>query len=40
VTEIYANADEARRSLGWSAQHSVENAILDAWNWEQKRFNE
>ena len=40
VTEIYANADEARRSLGWSAQHSVENAILDAWNWEQKRLNE
>lgn len=36
VTEIYANADEAKRTLGWSAQHTVAQAIRDAWHWEQQ----
>jgi UDP-glucose 4-epimerase len=36
VVEIYANADKAKRLLGWSAQLTAQDAIRDAWNWELK----
>jgi UDP-glucose 4-epimerase len=36
VVEIYANADKAKRLLGWTAKLSAEDAIRDAWNWEMK----
>jgi UDP-glucose 4-epimerase len=36
VVEIYANADKAKRLLGWTAKLSAEDAIRDAWNWELK----
>jgi UDP-glucose 4-epimerase len=36
VVEIYANADKARRLLGWQAKLTAEDAIRDAWNWELK----
>jgi UDP-glucose 4-epimerase len=36
VTEIFAVADKAKKLLNWEAQLSIEQAIIDAWNWEQK----
>ncbi len=35
IEQIYANADEARRELGWSAERSIEDAMQDAWKWQQ-----
>ncbi|MES2800364.1 MAG: UDP-glucose 4-epimerase GalE [Bacteroidota bacterium] len=41
VTEIYANPLKANNLLGWIPKYSVEDAVLHAWNWEQKlRKNE
>ncbi len=36
VTEIYANADKSKKLLNWKAQHTMEDAVQDAWNWEKK----
>jgi len=42
VIEIFANASKAKELLNWEAKHTVEDAVLSAWNWEinlkQKRF--
>lgn len=35
IREIYANCDKAREVLGWTAEHSIEDALRDAWNWQQ-----
>lgn len=40
VVEIFANANKALDLLGWKAELSLEDAIKDAWNWEQKFRNE
>jgi UDP-glucose 4-epimerase len=37
VQEIFANPAKIESSFGWKAQFDVEDAILDAWNWEIKR---
>lgn len=36
VAEIYANADKAKQMLGWQAQLTVKDAVVDAWNWEKQ----
>jgi UDP-glucose 4-epimerase len=36
VTEIFAVADKAKKRLNWEAKLSIEQAIRDAWNWEQQ----
>ena len=36
VVEIYANAKKANNLLKWRANYSVEDAIIHAWNWENK----
>jgi UDP-glucose 4-epimerase len=36
ITEIFANVEKSKRELGWTAQRSVEDALRDAWNWEQQ----
>lgn len=36
VPELWANPDRARRVLGWTAVHSLEEMLRDAWNWQQK----
>lgn len=36
ISEIYANVDHIKNKLGWVAKRSIEDAILDAWNWEKK----
>jgi UDP-glucose 4-epimerase len=34
VIEIYANASKAKELLNWEAKHTLEDAVLSAWNWE------
>jgi UDP-glucose 4-epimerase len=36
VEKINANVEKAERVLNWTSKKSVEQAILDAWKWEQK----
>jgi UDP-glucose 4-epimerase len=36
VTEIYANANKAKKTIGWEAKLTIKDALIDAWNWEQK----
>ena len=40
VEQIYADVTKAKELLNWSAQRSMEDAVKDAWNWEQKWRNE
>ncbi len=35
IVSIYANADKAERLLNWKARHTLENALKDAWRWQQ-----
>lgn len=37
VVEIFANVTAAQSQLGWKAKRTIEEAIRDAWNWEQRR---
>lgn len=37
VPEIYAGVDKATQNLNWKAKYTVEDAIVDAWNWELKK---
>ena len=39
VEQIYADPAKAEKELGWVAQRSVKDAIIDAWNWEKKIRN-
>lgn len=39
VMEIFADVSKAKSLLGWEAKFSVEDAIRDAWNWQQKLNN-
>lgn len=40
VEQIYADVTKAKKLLNWSTQRSMEDAVRDAWNWEQKWRNE
>lgn len=40
VVAIFANANKANSLLGWKSSYTLEDAIKDAWNWEQKRNHE
>lgn len=35
VIEIFANVDYAKLLLGWHAKKTINDAVLDAWNWEK-----
>lgn len=35
VVKIYASVDKAKKMLGWQTEKSLEDALLDAWNWQQ-----
>jgi UDP-glucose 4-epimerase len=35
VASIYADTHKANEVLGWKAQHALDDALRDAWNWEQ-----
>jgi UDP-glucose 4-epimerase len=36
AAEVYANADKARRELGWQVKRSLVDAMRDAYHWEKK----
>ncbi len=36
VVKIYADTQKASAILGWSATHSLDDAMMDAWRWQQK----
>lgn len=40
VEQIYADVQKANDQLHWSATRTMEDAVRDAWNWEQKWRNE
>lgn len=35
ITAVYANADKAKNTLGWTAEKDINQALKDSWNWEQ-----
>ncbi len=35
ITEAYAETQKANNVLGWKAEKTLEDALLDAWNWEK-----
>lgn len=35
IVQIYASVDYARELLGWKAEKTLSDALLDAWNWQQ-----
>ncbi len=39
IEKVWANPKKANEVLGWTAQESVEDTLLTAWNW-QKRLRE
>ncbi|MGI9545146.1 MAG: UDP-glucose 4-epimerase GalE [Cyclobacteriaceae bacterium] len=40
IEQIYANVDKATKMLGWTASRSLEEALSDSWNWQQKLQHE
>jgi UDP-glucose 4-epimerase len=40
VPAIVADVTKAQRVLGWQTELTIEQAINDAWNWEQKRWKD
>lgn len=36
IASCYADPSHAKAELRWSATHTIEQACLDAWNWQQK----
>lgn len=39
VEKVYARASKVYKLLGWEAEMSLDQSMLDAWNWEQKINN-
>jgi UDP-glucose 4-epimerase len=35
VEQVYASVDKSKKTLGWEAELNLEDALLDAWNWQQ-----
>ena len=35
VEQVYANVDKAEELLNWSAELSLEKALIDAWSWQE-----
>lgn len=40
VPAIIADVSKAQKVLGWKTELTVQQAIKDAWNWEQKRWKD
>ena len=37
MEQIYADVTKSKKLLNWNTKRSMEDAVRDAWNWEQKR---
>jgi len=35
IVSTYADADKARKILGWQSEKTLEVALIDAWNWQK-----
>ena len=35
IEQVYGNVDKAKEQLGWHNTLSLEDSLLDAWNWQQ-----
>lgn len=40
IAEIFADVAKAKQVLGWQAKRTVKDAVIDAWNWEQRLNHE
>lgn len=36
VAECYANSSRANQALGWQAEKTLNDMVVDAWNWQSK----
>jgi UDP-glucose 4-epimerase len=36
VEKVYADPKKANSVLGWKSTLTIEQALLDAWNWQKK----
>ena len=36
IEQIYASCDKVERVLGWKAKRTVEDAMRDAWRWQER----
>ncbi|HMT18504.1 MAG TPA: UDP-glucose 4-epimerase GalE [Candidatus Saccharibacteria bacterium] len=39
IAAIYASAEKAEKELGWKAEKSLDEALKDAWRWQQQLKN-
>ena len=39
LAEYYANADKAKRVLGWQAERNIADMCRDSWNWQKNNPN-
>jgi UDP-glucose 4-epimerase len=39
IAECYANADKAKRILGWTAEKTVKDMCADSWRWQKNNPN-
>ncbi len=39
IEKIYAQVDKSQKVLRWETQHSLDEALRDAWNWQKKLSN-
>jgi len=40
IAEIFADVAKAKQVLSWQAKRTVKDAVIDAWNWEQRLNHE
>ena len=40
IEQIYASVDRAEERLGWKAERSIDEAMRDAWRWQQRLMEE
>lgn len=36
IEKVWGNVDKANKVLGWKAVHTLDEALLSAWNWQKK----
>ena len=39
IAECWADPNKAAQELGWKAEHSLDDMMLDTWRWQQKNPN-
>lgn len=39
IEQIYADTEKGNKELGWKAEHTLDETLLSAWNWEKRIRN-